>query len=416
VGQKRTIGKLTALRVDKAKRPGMYADGGGLYLRVTQDGTKNWVFRFMLNGRPRWMGMGALHTIRLAEARNRAAEYRMQRYDGIDPIERRRAERLQAQLDAAKAITFKDCAARYIASHRAGWRNPKHAAQWAATLATYAEPVIGELSVQAIDTALILKVLEPIWTTKPETAGRVRGRIESILDWAKARGYRSGENPARWRGHLDKLLPARSKVRRVEHHAALPYAELPGFLAALREHEGIAARALEFTILAAARTGEVIGARWTEMDLLNKTWAVPSKRMKAGKEHRVPLSGQALAILEEMKPSRQAEDAFVFPGGKNGKPLSNMAFLMLLRRIGPGDVTVHGFRSSFRDWAAERTNFPAEVVEMALAHTVSDKTVAAYNRSDLFDRRRRLMAAWATFCSAPEKKAQSNVALLRSRS
>jgi integrase len=410
----RTIGRLTALKVDKAKRPGMYADGGGLYLRVTQSGTKNWVFRFMLNGRPRWMGVGPLHTIGLAEARNRAAAFRLQRHDGVDPIEKRRAERLEARLDAAKAVTFKECAARYIASHRAGWRNPKHAAQWQATLATYAEPVMGGLSVQAIDTALVLKVLEPIWTAKPETAGRVRGRMESILDWAKVRGYRAGENPARWRGHLDKQLPARSKVRRVEHHAALPYAELPGFLVSLREHEGIAARALELAILTAARTGEVIGARWSEMDLVEKTWTLPAARIKAGREHRVPLPGRALAILQEMQPHRQADDAFVFPGGKNGRPLSNMAFLMLLRRMGLGDVTAHGFRSSFRDWVAERTRFPAEVAEIALAHTVSDKTIAAYNRSDLFERRRRLMAAWATFCTASEQKAQDNVAFLHS--
>jgi integrase len=406
----RTIGRLTALKVDKAKRPGMYADGGGLYLRVTQSGTKNWVFRFMLNGRPRWMGVGPLHTIGLAEARNRAAAFRLQRHDGVDPIEKRRAERLEARLDAAKAVTFKECAARYIASHRAGWRNPKHAAQWQATLATYAEPVMGGLSVQAIDTALVLKVLEPIWTAKPETAGRVRGRMESILDWAKVRGYRAGENPARWRGHLDKQLPARSKVRRVEHHAALPYAELPGFLVSLREQEGIAARALELAILTAARTGEVIGARWSEMDLVEKTWTLPAARIKAGREHRVPLPGRALAILQEMQPHRQADDAFVFPGGKNGRPLSNMAFLMLLRRMGLDDVTAHGFRSSFRDWVAERTRFPAEVAEIALAHTVSDKTIAAYNRSDLFERRRRLMAAWATFCTAPDQKA--NVASL----
>jgi len=408
----RTIGRLTALKVDKAKRPGMYADGGGLYLRVTHNGTKNWVFRFMLNGRPRWMGVGPLHIIGLAEARNRAAAFRLQRHDGIDPIERRRADRLQGRLEAAKAITFKECAARYIASHRAGWRNPKHAAQWQATLATYAEPVIGGLSVQAIDAALVLKVLEPIWTTKPETAGRVRGRIESVLDWAKARGYRAGENPARWRGHLDKLLPVRSKVRRVEHHAALPYAELPGFLVSLREQEGIGARALEFAIVTAARTGEVIGARWGEIDLLDKTWTLPATRMKAGKEHRVPLSGRALAILQDMQAHRHADEAFVFPGAKPGRPLSNMAFLMLLRRMARGYVTAHGFRSSFRDWVAERTNFPAEVAEIALAHTVSDKTVAAYNRSDLFDRRRRLMADWATFCTAPEQKVQSNVALL----
>jgi integrase len=401
----RTIGRLTALKVDKAKRAGMYADGGGLYLRVTQSGTKNWVFRFMLNGRPRWMGVGPVHTIGLAEARNRAAGFRLQRHDGVDPIEKRRAEKLEARLDAAKAMSFKECAVMYIASHRAGWRK-KHAAQWQATLAMYAEPVIGGLSVQRIDIALVLKVLEPIWTTKPETAGRVRGRIESILDWAKVRGYRTGENPARWRGQLDKLLPARSKVRRVEHHAALFYAELPRFLVSLREQEGIAARALEFAILTAARTGEVIGARWSEMDMLDKTWTLPAMRMKAGKEHRVPLSGRALAILQEMQPHRHADEAFVFPGAKPGRPLSNMAFLMLLRRMGRGDVTAHGFRSSFRDWAAERTNVPAEVAEMALAHTISDKTAAAYNRSDLFDRRRRLMAAWTTFCTVPQQKAQ----------
>jgi integrase len=406
----RTIGRLTALKVDRAKRPGMYADGGGLYLRVTHSGTKNWVFRFMLNGRPRWMGVGPLHTIGLAEARNRASGFRLQRHDGVDPVESRRAERLEARLNTAKAMTFRESAERYIASHRAGWRNPKHAAQWQATLATYAEPVIGGLSVQAIDTALVLKVLEPIWTTKPETAGRVRGRIESILDSAKVRGYRAGENPARWRGHLDKLLPARSKVQRVEHHAALPYAELPGFLVSLREQEGIAARALEFAIMTAARTGEVTGARWSEMNLLDKTWTLPDARMKSGREHRVPLSPRALAILKEMQAHRHADDAFVFPGAKHGRPLSNMAFLMLLRRMGRGDVTAHGFRSSFRNWAAERTRVPSEVAEMALAHTVSDKTIAAYNRSDLFDRRRRLMAAWATFCTAPEKKAKRNVA------
>ena len=260
----RAIEKLTALRVERAKRPGMYGDGGGLYLRVTEDGAKNWVFRFMLDRRPRWMGMGPLHTVSLAEARKRAGEHRLQRHDGIDPIEARRLLRLQAQLEAAKAITFKQCAESYIKAHRAGWKNAKHAAQWKATLATYAEPIIGNLSVQSIDTALVLKVLEPIWTAKPETAGRVRGRIESILDWAKAREYRQGENPARWRGHLDKLLPARGKVRQVQHHAALSYAELPGFMIELREQEGIAAHALEFTILTAARTGETIFARWSD--------------------------------------------------------------------------------------------------------------------------------------------------------
>jgi integrase len=424
----RTIGKLTALKVDKAKQPGMYGDGGGLYLRLTDDGARNWVFRYMLAGRPRWMGMGPLHTVSLAEARKRAGEHRLRRHDGIDPIEARRAERLRARLDAAKAITFKECSETYIKAHRAGWRNTKHAAQWEATLATYAEPIVGALPVQSIDTALVMKVLEqeirdasdkptaPLWTARPETAGRVRGRIEAILDWATAREYRQGENPARWRGHLDKLLPARGKVRKVEHHAALPYAELPGFLVALRAQEGIAARALEFTILTAARTGETIFAGWNEMEL-DKTWTIPAKRMKAGREHRVPLSVRALAILEEMQAHRHAEEDFVFPGGKRGKPLSNMAFLMLLRRMDRDDLTAHGFRSSFRDWAAERTNFPAEVAEMALAHTVSDKTVAAYNRSDLFERRRRLMQQWATFCTTPPaQERQSNVALIRQTS
>ena len=413
----RTIGKLTALKVEKAKQPGMYADGGGLYLRVTDDGTKNWVYRYMLNGRPRWMGMGPLHTIGLAEARNRAAECRRQRHDGVDPIEARRAGRQQVLLEAAKVVTFRECAAKYIAAHRAGWRNAKHAAQWEATLGTYADPTIGALPVQAIDMALVLKVIEPIWTIKPETAGRVRGRLESILDWARVRGYREGENPARWRGHLDKALPARSKVRKVEHHAALAYAELPKFLEKLREQEGTAARALEFTILTAARTGETLGAKWSEIDLLEKVWKIPADRMKARKEHRVPLPPRALAILGQMQPLRRdgQADAFVFPGNKRGKPLSNMAFLMLMRRMDRDDLTAHGFRSTFRDWAAERTNFPAEVAEMALAHAVSDKTVAAYNRSDLFDRRRRLMAQWASFCIAPAQQQQGNVAPIRER-
>ena len=407
----RAIEKLTALRVERAKRPGMYGDGGGLYLRVTEDGAKNWVFRFMLDRRPRWMGMGPLHTVSLAEARKRAGEHRLQRHDGIDPIEARRLLRLQAQLEAAKAITFKQCAESYIKAHRAGWKNAKHAAQWKATLATYAEPIIGNLSVQSIDTALVLKVLEPIWTAKPETAGRVRGRIESILDWAKVREYRQGENPARWRGHLDKLLPARGKVRKVEHHAALSYAELPGFMIELREQESIAARALEFTVLTAARTGETIFARWGEINLLDKTWTIPSERMKAHREHRVPLSARALATLAEMQAHCTGDDAFVFPGGKAQKPLSNMAFLMLLRRMGRGDLTAHGFRATFKTWASERTSFQNEVVEAALAHVTGSKVEQAYQRGDMFEKRRRLMQQWATFCTtAPAQERPSNVA------
>jgi integrase len=414
----RTTGRLTALKVEKAKQSGMYADGGGLYLQVTAGGA-SWVYRYMLNGRAREMGLGPLALFGLSEARAKALDARRLRHEGIDPIEARKAARMRERLDAARAMTFKQCAQAYIKSHRTGWRNGKHAAQWEATLATYAEPVIGGLPVHAIDTALALKVLEPIWTEKPETASRVRGRIESILDWAKVRGYRSGENPARWRGHLDKLLPARGKVRKVVHHAALPYSELPGFLVTLCEQQGIAARALELTILTAARTGETIGARWSELDLRDKSWTVPAVRMKAQREHRIPLSARALTILQEMQTLRPDGDpeAFVFPGGRLGRPLSNMAMTELLRRMGRGNITVHGFRSSFRDWAAERTGFASEAVELALAHAVGSKVEAAYRRGDLFEKRRRLMQQWATFCTtAPAQHALSNVAAFRKSS
>jgi len=392
-------GRLTALKVAKAKLPGMYGDGAGLYLRVTADGAKNWVYRYMLAGRPRWMGLGPVALYGLAEARGKALDARRLRHEGIDPIEARRATRTRERLGAAKMVTFKQCAESYIKAHRAGWRNTKHAAQWEATLATYAEPIIGALPVQAIDTALVLRVLEPIWETKPETAGRLRGRIEVILDRAKVLKQREGENPARWRGHLDKLLPRRSKVRAVEHHAALPYGQLPSFLAVLREQEGIAASALEYTILTAVRTGEIIGATWDEINLLDKTWTIPAERMKAGKEHRIPLSGRAIVILEEMQRHALEDTTFVFRGGKADKPLSNMAFLMLLRRMKRDDLTAHGFRSTFRDWAAERTDFPSEVVEMALSHAIGNKVEAAYRRGDLFEKRRRLMDAWAAYCA-----------------
>jgi integrase len=411
----RAIGRLTALKVEKAKEPGMYPDGGGLYLRVTPAGTKNWVLRFMLDRRPRWMGLGPLALYGLQEARAKALDARRKRHEGIDPIEARRAERAQQRLDEAKAITFKQCAEAYINAHRAGWRDGKHAGQWRATLSTYAYPIIGALSVQEVDTSLVLKVLEPIWATKPQTANRLRGRLENVLDFAKVRGYRSGENPARWRGHLAKLLPACSKVRQVKHHSALPYSELPDFLVALRGQNSIAARALEFTILTAARTGESIGATWDEIHWTDTVWIIPSRRMKGGKEHRVPLCERALTILREMKSAEDTNASqFVFSGGKPGRPLSNMAFLMLLRRMGRGDLTVHGFRSSFRDWAAERTNFPSEVAEMALAHAVSNKVEAAYRRGDLFEKRRRLMQQWAAFCAtAPKGDANDKVVSFR---
>ena len=417
----RAIQRLTAQRVQRLKnaedpKPGMYADGAGLYLRVTSKGAKNWVLRYMLNRRPRWMGLGPLSLYGLADARMRALDARRKRHEGIDPIEARRTERTRQRLDAAKAITFKQCAENYIASHRAGWRNEKHRYQWTATLEQFVYPKIGELPVQAVDIGLVLKVLEPIWTTKPETASRVRQRIENILDSAKARGYRNGENPARWRGHLDKLLPARPKIRKVEHLAALPYAELPAFLANLQTREAVAARALEFLILTAARTGEVIGARWNEIDLLDKTWTVPADRMKAHREHRVPLSPRALIILQEIQTARRGDDgnAYVFPGPQRGKPLSNMAFLMLLRRLEFVDLTVHGFRATFKTWASERTPFQNEIAEAALAHIIGDKVEQAYRRGDLFEKRRPLMQQWGIFCtSAPVQKSQSNVTPLR---
>jgi integrase len=421
----RTTERLTALQVTRAiRKPGMYADGNGLYLQITEGGA-SWIYRYMLNGNAREMGLGPLALYGLHEARVKALDARRLRHEGVDPINARRAARAKAQIDAVSAMTFTQCAGAYVNAHRAGWRNAKHAAQWEATLATYAEPIIGALPVDTVDTALVMKVLEqevrvapderaPLWTAKPETASRLRGRIESILDWAKVRGYREGENPARWRGHLDKLLPARTKVRKVEHHAALPYDELPEFMTTLRAEDGIAARALEFAILTAARTGEVIGARWGEIDTGKKLWTVPPERMKAGKEHRVPLSARAVSIVEDVKALCQSgggqnqADCFLFPGGKPGQPLSNMAFLMLLRRMERDDLTAHGFRSTFRDWAAERTNFPSEVAEMALAHTVSSKVEQAYRRGDLFERRRRMMIGWATFCSTQKKEKDNN--------
>jgi integrase len=412
----RAIGRLTALKVEKAKKPGMYADGGGLYLRVTAEGARNWVFRYMLDRKPRWMGLGPFALFSLADARAKAHDARRKRHEGVDPIDARRAERAQQRLAAAKAISFKQCAESYIASHSAGWRNEKHKYQWSATLNAYVYPLIGALPVQTVDTALVHKVLEPIWTTKPETASRVRQRIENILDFAKVCGYRDGENPARWRGHLDNLLPARSKVRDVKHLAALPYVELPTFLANLRTREATAARALEFLVLTAARTGEVLGARWNEIDLLDKIWTVPAGRMKAHREHRVPLSARALAILQEMKAARNGNDdaAFIFPGPKLRRPLSNVALLRLLERMQLDDLTVHGFRATFKTWASERTSFQNEIVEASLAHIIGGKVEQAYRRGDLFDKRRRLMQQWATFCTAPAQ-AQGNVTLLRQK-
>ena len=408
---------LTALKVARIKEPGRYGDGGGLYLRVAEyqlkDGTlarsKNWLFRFERNGRDRWMGLGSLKTLSLAEARAKAWDCRKALLDSIDPIEVRRAAKQKLKLDAARSITFKECAERYIQAHRAGWKNAKHAEQWPATLTRYVYPIIGGLPVASIDTALVTKCIEPIWTEKPETAGRVRGRIESILDWAKARDYRSGDNPARWRGHLQKLLPPRSKLeRKRNHHAALPYKTAPEFIAELRKTNDISAIALQFLVLTAARTNEVIGARWTEFDLKAKLWTVPAERMKGGRAHIVPLSEAAVAILQAL--SRVVGCDYVFPGLRDGKPLSNTAMLMRVRGMRPG-LTVHGFRSTFRDWAGDRTNYPRDIIEAALAHAIEDETEAAYRRSTAVDKRRRLMADWARYCAKPPVKGEKIVAI-----
>jgi integrase len=399
--------RFTVRGVETIKKPGLHADGGGLYLHVSKNGARSWIFRWKHDGRLRDMGLGPLNTVTLAEARDKALACRKLKLDGRDPIEERRAQRQAVKLEGAKAMTFKDCAEAYIGAHRAGWKNPKHAAQWPSTLETYVHSIFGSLPVQAIDVGFVMKALEPIWNAKPETASRVRGRIESVLDWATARGYRQGENPARWRGHLENLLPKKSKVRQVEHHAALPYAEIGAFMAALRERDGIAARALEFAILTAARTAEVIGATWAEVDLEGCLWTIPAARMKAGKEHRVPLSAAAVAILRAMAEVRTSE--FVFPGNLAKQPLSQMAMLMLLRRMGRDGLTVHGFRSAFSDWCAEQTAFASEVREMALAHTVGDKVEAAYRRGDLFEKRRQLAEAWARYCATPAAAEDSRV-------
>lgn len=400
VGDAEMVGKLTALGVARQKSPGMYGDGGGLWLQVTGQGAKSWIFRFTLRGKSREMGLGSANTYTLAEARDRARDCRKLTAEGHDPIEIRRGERDAARVESAKAITFRQCADAYIEAHRAGWRNVKHAAQWSATLDAYAHPIFGALPVASVDTSLVIKALEAIWTAKPETATRVRGRVEAILDWATTRGFRRGENPARWKGHLSNLLPKRSRVAKVVHHAALPFREVPAFLVALAGQSGVAAKALAFTILTAARTGETIGATWGEIDLEAGAWTVPAERMKGGVEHRVPLSEPALTVLREMAAVRltTAAGEFVFPGGRTGRPLSNMAMLGLLERMERTDLTVHGFRSSFRDWAAETTNAPREVVEAALAHTVGNKVEAAYRRGDLFEKRRDLMGAWASRC------------------
>jgi integrase len=385
----REIDKLSHFTIANAKKWGTYSDGAGLYLQVSKWGTKSWVFRYMLHGERHQMGLGSLHTVSLVEARARARQYRQIILDGKDPLELKREAIVAKKLAKARMKTFAECADEYIKAKvtDTAMRNDKHRKQWRESLEQYAFPAIGDLPVASIDTPLVLKVLQPIWDRIPETASRLRGRIERILAFATVREYRRGDNPARWRGHLKEMFAERSKQ---QHLAALPFDQLPAFMAELRNTDTVAARALEFTILTAARRGEVINAVWSEIDLDAKAWTVPAERMKAGEEHVVPLSDRAVEILK----SAPGSEGRIFA-------ISSTAMWSLTKAMAGREYTVHGFRSTFRDWAGDRTAYPHDVIEFALAHGIPDKASAAYRRYRALDKRRRLMADWARYCYSP---------------
>lgn len=394
----RLIERLNPLQVSKLKKPGYYCDGAGLYLQVALGGSKSWILRYRMGGKPREMGLGSCQTFTLAEARKRAASQRKLIAEGLDPIESKRAGKIERRLSEANTITFDKAAAAFIEANETAWRSEKHGEQWRNTLATYASPIIGKLPVASVDTGLVLRILQPIWSSKTETATRLRGRIEKVLDWAKVQGFRSGDNPAIWKGHLSEVLPRPSKVADAGHHAALPWTEMGQFMQALREMPGAGSLAMQLIILTATRTSEVIEATWREFDLDAGLWMIPRERMKGFREHRVPLSDQALEVLAKVRWDNNPS-GFVFPSSKDSnRPMSNMTCLATLRRMGRPDLTVHGFRSTFRDWAAESTAYPRDVCEMALAHAIEDKSEAAYRRGDLLDKRAQLMADWAQFC------------------
>ena len=397
---------LTAAMIKQVKKPGYLSDGGGLVLQVSKTGSKSWLFRYRApGGKIREMGLGSSSVVSLADARRKAELAQRQRNDGLDPLLVKRQRDAQSRLEAAKGVTFRWCAEQFIETNAPGWQNAKHSAQWSSTLETYAYPVFGNIAVASVDTALVTRCLEPIWSTKSETASRVRQRVERVLSWATVRGYREGANPAAWRGHLDQILPKPSKVRSVQHHRALPIDEVPALMGELAERGGGSALALRFLALTATRTGEVIGAKWSEVDLSAKLWTIPADRMKAGKEHRIPLSREALDILREAQKVKTSD--VVFSGPKPGHPLSNMAFAALLKRMKRTDFVPHGLRSTFRTWAAERTNYPREVCEMALAHAVGNAVEQSYQRGDMFERRKSLMSDWAKFATTPIKKVRA---------
>ncbi len=404
----RQLHRLTDREVKTVALPGLYGDGGGLGLRVQPHGGKSWSLRYQLRGKSRELGLGAYPAVSLKRARELAAEARAKLAEQRDPLAERKAQLAAVALAEAKNVTFKEFAEAYILRRKPEWSNSKHAGQWSATFEQHVYPKIGNVGIADVDVDLVLEVLNKIWIEKTVTAQRVRGRIENVLDAARAKGKRTGDNPARWRGHLEELLPDPKKVRNVRHFPSLDYAALPDFFARLKDQPGEAARALQFTILTAARTTEVIGMTWREVDIDNfSTWTIPKGRMKARREHRVPLSAEAAALLKKNLKQQLSggtevvSDHFVFPTYKLGMPLSNNAMLALLERMDFSHLTVHGFRSSFRMWAAETTAYPREVAEAALAHAKEDKTEAAYQRSDLFERRRKLMAEWSTFATRP---------------
>ncbi len=390
-------GQLVAVSL-KSLPNGTHADGGNLYLLV-RGSSRSWVFRYVgTDGKRKNMGLGPLHSLALSEARRVASKIREQlRHptNPVDPLISKRASRELTTTLEKRRMTFHDCAKAYIDAHRTAWKNPKHCQQWENTLATYAYPIFGNIHVELVDESLALKALLPIWTTKTETAKRLRGRIESVLDWATFNKFRHGENPARWKGHLEHSLASPSKVAKVVHHPALPYTEIASFRDKLTRREGAAARALEFVLLTACRSGEVRNARWTEIDFEKKIWTIPAERMKMGREHRVALSDPCITLLHSVP--RLEDCPYVFPGTKPNMPMSDMSLTAVLRRMDRFDITVHGFRSTFRDWVADKTNYPNELAEMALAHVVSNKVEAAYRRGDMLEKRFGMMNEWARY-------------------
>jgi integrase len=401
---------------ENVSEPGKYSVGKGLFLQVNPAGKKSWLYRYRSptrGQRPRDMGLGPFPQISLAMAEERAFKAARLRLQGIDPIDDRRAKKKAEDLAAERRRTFKQVCEDFLQTHEASWKNEKHRQQWKSTLEQHAYPAMGETMISDIDASLVAKVLRPIWSEKTETAARLRGRIKAVLDYAISSGLRDGDNPAdiSKRGRLAPLLPKRELVQKREHHPALAYEKVGAFMADLREQDLIAARALEVLILTAARTSEIIGARWDEIDLDAKVWTVPANRIKARKEHRVPLSSAAISVMERMKEIRDPSQPWIFQGPRK-KGLSNGAFLALLKRMKRSDITAHGFRSTFRDWCAEQTAYPREVAEMALAHAISNKVEAAYRRGDLFEKRRRLMEDWATYCGKIEPSRGGNVVTL----